>query len=315
MVSGLILSLFWVPRALSLPPAVDGAREQIRGRAGPLSYYVAGQGSPVLLIHSINAAGSTYEMKPIFESIRDGWRVYAVDLPGFGFSDRSKRRYDIRLYVDAVHDMLGVIGKAHGDEPLHAVALSLASEFLARAATENPDRFRTLTFITPTGFRGGSERLRGPDGASREIPGLHAFFTSPLWSRALYDLLTTKRSIRYFLERTWGSKDVDEGMVEYDYLTTHQPGAQHAPYAFLSGRLFARDIRDVYEKLHLPIWVPHATRGDFKDFSDAAWASARGNWTFQPFESGALPHFEHPQAFLTAYEDFLRDHAAGTGQS
>ena len=64
-------------------------------------------------------------------------------------------------------------------------------------------------------------------------------------------------------------------MVEYDWRTARQPGAQHAPFAFLSGRLFSRDIRNVYEDLHLPVYVLHGTKGDFKDFSEAGWAIAR----------------------------------------
>jgi len=290
---------------MSLPAALSGDRREIAGRAGKLSYYVAGQGAPLLLIHSINAAGSAYEVKPVYERLRVQRRVYAVDLPGFGFSDRSDRRYDIRLFVDAVHDMLDLIAREEGGTPLDVMAVSLASEFAARACSEAPHRFRSLALVTPTGFSRGAGKLRGEPGASREIPGMYGFFTFPLWTQAVYDLLVSRRSIRYFLQRTYGSKEIDEGMLEYDYLTTHQPGARHAPYAFVSGRLFSRDIRSVYEKLDLPIWVPHATRGDFRDFSEADWARARPNWTFQPFDSGALPHFEHSGRFLEAYERFL----------
>ena len=138
---------------------------------------------------------------------------------------------------------------------------------------------------------------------------LHAFVRFPLWSQGLYDLLVSKRGIRYFLQRTFGSAQIDEGMVEYDYMTSHQPGARFAPYAFVSGRLFSRDIQEVYRKLTLPIWMPHATRGDFKDFSAADWVATRPNWQVQPFPTGALPHFEQPGQFLAAYDRFLGEAA------
>lgn len=301
--AGIGYSAVFVRHDMPLSPALAGDRREHGGRCGRLSYYVAGEGPPLLLIHSINAAASAYEVRPIFESMRARYRVFAPDLPGFGFSDRSPRRYEIRLYVDAVHDMLDVIATDTGGRKIDALAVSLASEFLARAATELPDRFRTLTLVTPTGFARGSARLRGQ--GSREIPGLHAAFTFPLWSQAFYDLLVSRRSVRYFLQRTYGSKNVDEGMVDYDYITAHQPGARNAPYAFVSGRLFSRDVRAVYDRLTLPVWVPHATRGDFRDFSEAHWARARANWSFQPFDAGALPHFEHPEVFLRAMERFL----------
>lgn len=297
-------SALMAPHHLTLPPAMDADRRELRGRAGRLSYYVAGAGTPVLLVHSINAAGSAYEVRPAFEHLRNRHRVYAPDLPGFGFSDRSPRRYDIRLYVDAVHDMLDAIG-TETREPIDALALSLASEFVARAAADRPDAFATLALVTPTGFSARYATLRGGREESREIPGMHAAFSFPLWSQAFYDLLVTRPSIRYFLQRTYGSKNIDAGMLDYDYLTTHQPGAKNAPLAFVAGRLFSADIRAVYERLTLPIWVPHATRGDFKDFTAADWARTRPNWTFQPFDAGALPHFERRDEFMAAYDRFL----------
>jgi pimeloyl-ACP methyl ester carboxylesterase len=293
------------PHALPLPHAVVGTRRESNRRAGRLSYFVAGTGAPVLLIHSINAAGSAYEVKPIYEDLIGDHRTYAVDLPGFGFSDRSDRRYDIRLYVDAIHDMVDEIVAEHGPGPVDVLALSLSAEYLARAAAERPEAFRSLTLVTPTGFQKGSNARRGAEGGSREIPALHRALTIPVWSRGLYNLLVTRPSIRYFLERTWGSKRIDEGLLDYDYLTTHQPGAKNAPYAFLSGRLFSGDIRNVYERLTVPVLILHGTRGDFRDFSESGWTRSRPNWRIMPFDSGALPHFEHLGEFMSAFRKFV----------
>jgi pimeloyl-ACP methyl ester carboxylesterase len=289
----------------TLTPALDAPRRTISGRAGRLSYYVAGSGSPLLLIHSINAAGSAYEVRPIFEAMTEDRRVYAVDLPGFGFSDRSNRDYTPRLYADAIHDMLGVIAGEEGDNPVDALAISLGSEFLARAATEAPRRFRSLALITPTGFSKRSGHF-GRARRTREVPGLYGFLTFPLWSEALFAALTSRPSIRFFLRKTFGSDDYDQGLLEYDYLTTHQPGAKNAPYAFVSGKLFSTDIRELYAQLSAPIWMTCATKGDFADFSEAGWARARPGWTVETFDTGALPQFERPQEFAMRYRAFLR---------
>src|SRR5215217_3782231 len=72
-----------------LPPALAAAHHTLAGRAGRLGYYVGGNGPPLLLVHSINAAGSAYEVKPIFQHMVHRHRTYALDLPGFGTSDRS----------------------------------------------------------------------------------------------------------------------------------------------------------------------------------------------------------------------------------
>ncbi len=290
-----------------LPPALSGARVEAGGKAGRLNYYVAGEGAPMLLVHSINAAASAYEVSPIFEAEKARRRVYAVDLPGFGFSDRSERPYTIRLYVDAILAMLDEIARECGSQPVDAVALSLGAEFAARAAVEHPERFRTLTLVTPTGFDRGSEKRRGDPGASREIPGLKKALEFPLWRKGLYQALVSRRSMRFFLKKTFGSDQIDQGLFDYDYLTAHQPGARHAPYAFVSGRLFSADIRNVYERLTLPVLVAHGTRGDFADFSGIGWTANRANWRIKAFETGALPHFEQPQMFIDVLDRFLGD--------
>jgi pimeloyl-ACP methyl ester carboxylesterase len=295
-----------------LPNAVPGDRWVLETSIGAISVYRAGPEAPVaaanplLLIHSINAAGSSYEMRPIFEYHLRSRAVYAVDLPGFGFSARSDRPYSVRLMTDAIHAVVDQIRQEHGGQKIDAVALSLSSEFLARAASERPACFRTLALISPTGFDVRAPYL-DPPGTTRAMPTFYRILRFPLWDRSVFRLLTTRRSIRYFLERTWGSKEIDEGMLEYDYLTTHQPGARFAPYYFVSGYLFSRDITSVYESLSLSmsVWLSHGIRGDFQDFSYAKRVAGRPNWVVTEFPSGALPHFERPRDFLECYQKFL----------
>ena len=296
-----------------LPTALPAARRlETDGRSGRLSYYVAGEGSPLLLLHSVNAAASAYEIRPAFEHAMRSHRVYAPDLPGYGFSDRSNRRYDIALFCDAVRDMLDVIdADQRRKQTVDAFALSLSAEFLARVAAEEPRRFRSLTLVTPTGFRRGSQNLRAAPGSSRELRGLLPALTFPLWGSALFGALVSRASIRYFLKRTFGSDQVDEGMVDYAWQTTHQPGAQRAPFVFLSGRLFSADIRSVYEQIKTPVWLAHGTRGDFRDFSEAQWLQQKENWTVQSFATGAMIYFEQPTLFNEHWDAFLA--AAGRG--
>src|SRR5581483_6035286 len=267
--AGIGYSALGIPHALELPPALGGERREIHGRAGRLSYYVAGSGAPLLLIHSINAAASAYEVRPLFEHYRATRRVYALDLPGFGFSDRSARDYTPRLYADAVLDMLDEIRRETGADAIDALALSLGSEFLARAASEHPERFNTLALVSPTGMR-KDDQLYGAPGSVRGSRAARAFFEFPLWGQALFDLLNSRASERYFLAKTFGSEEaIDQGLLEYDYLTSHQPGAQHAPYAFVSGLLFSADIGRIYDSLAMPVFIAHGVRGDFTDYGGA----------------------------------------------
>ena len=297
----------------ALPPAVSGERVEIDGNAGRLSYYVAGptvdatartDTRPLLLLHSLNASASAYEVKPLFEHYRQQRPVYAPDLPGFGFSERSDRPYLPRLMTDAVHAMVAEIQRVHGDVAIDVIGVSLSSEYAARAAQEAPARFRSVALVSPTGFNRGAP-FNAPPGSHRGIAWLRRIFFNPRWSDGLYRWLTKRSVIRYFLKKTWGSSNIDEGLLDYDVLTTRQPGAKFAPYWFVSAHLFSADITRVYQSLAMPVWMVHGVRGDFTDYRHKSAYTDRSNWTFDIMPTGALPYFEREDEFVTLYDAFL----------
>ena len=287
-----------------LPAAVSGERFEFSGKAGGLSAYVAGDGPPLLLVHSVNAAASAAEVRPLHEHYRATRRVFSIDLPGYGFSERSDRSYTPRLMTDALHDTLAQIHALCGNAPIDALAVSLSCEFLARAAAEAPASFRSVALVSPTGFR-GHRSWRAPTGSTRGLPWLHRALRGPGWGGALFRGLTRPNVIRYFLRRTWGARAIDDTLWHYDILTTRQTGAEYAPLHFLSAGMFSADIHTVYEQLALPVWMSHGVRGDFTDYRSKTIVTSRPNWSFNVFETGALPYFEVPAAFIAAYDGFL----------
>ena len=291
---------------VDLPDAVSGERFELASAVGQLSVYVAGSGAPLLLVHSINAAASAAEVRPLHEHYCKTRTVFSIDMPGYGFSDRSDRPYTIQLMTDALHVVVAEIRRRCGAAPIDALALSTSSEFLARAVMQAPDQYRSAALVSPTGFR-GTRSWRKPLGTSRGMPWLHRALRGPggLWGGALFRALTRPAVIRYFLRRTWGAKDIDEALWRYDVLTTRLPGAEHAPIYFLSAGLFSADIHTVYEQLKLPVWMSHGVRGDFTDYRGKAIVEVLPNWQFSVFSTGALPYFEQPEAFFTAYDAFL----------
>jgi pimeloyl-ACP methyl ester carboxylesterase len=300
-------------RANAMPAPVSGQRfdlSDIRidriacyGEASPSSGGV--MAPPLLLVHSVNAAASAYEMRPLFEGYRGRRPVYALDLPGFGLSDRSDRKYTPRLMTDAVLAIMREIQRRHGEAAIDVVALSLGCEFATRAATETPNAFRSLALISPTGFDRRAARSASA-GGTRAVPWLHAALNFPLWKRGLFAALTSHASIRFFLRKTWGAKGIDQGLLEYDYLTAHQPGAENAPYYFVSGYLFSTDALRLYQALAMPVWMTHGVRGDFVDYGQKVLVEPLPNWTIETFQTGAMPHFEQPAAFMERYDAFLR---------
>lgn len=269
-----------------------------------LACYVAGHGPPLLLVHSMNAACSAAEVRPLLDAFRATRTVFAIDMPGFGHSDRSDRPYDARLMTDALHATAQQIHSRCGVAPIDALAVSTGCEFLARAASERPANWGRLALVSPTGLGRGKPR-RGTPGSTLGMPWLHRVLAAPLWSEALYRGLTKPGVVRYFLQRTWGGKAIDEEMWADAVRSAQAPGARHAPLHFLAGDFFSADILSVYESLKQPVWASHGVRGDFTDYRGQVHLKDKPNWRFSVFDSGALPYFEHPQAFNQQLAAFL----------
>lgn len=235
-----------VDHDMPLPKALDAERQTFESEhGGTLSYYVDADapGRPLVFIHSINAAPSAMEMKPLFDHYRGSRPVYALELPGFGMSERADRRYSPELFAGAINDFLA----QEVGEPADVVALSLSSEFAARGAMTQPGLARSLVLVSPTGL--GATEINLPGGA------IHSGLSFPLWSQPLFDLLTVRPSIRFFLGQFFTGDAPDE-LAEYAYLTAHQPGARYAPLYFLSGQLFTPDVRTAfYEQLTVPTLI------------------------------------------------------------
>ena len=277
--------------------------------AGRVAFYVAGpvgddaSATPLLLIHSVNAAASAAEVRPLFEHYATLRPVYAIDLPGYGASDRSAREYTLRLMTDAVLALAAEIEARHPGRPIDGIAVSLGSEYLARAAVEAPQRFRTICLVSATGLN-RDKPFDGAPGSSRGIPWLLKGLGRAPWSAALFRLLTRRSVIRFFLEKTWGSKDIDAALLDFDVETTRVPGAANAPFYFLSAYLFAADITRVYESIPQPVLLVHGTRGDFTDYRGAARLRDGFGWQVHVMQAGALPYFEDLRDFVATYDRF-----------
>jgi pimeloyl-ACP methyl ester carboxylesterase len=272
--------------------------------SGPLNVYQdrSGSGRPLVLIHSINAAASAYEMRPLFQHYRGKRPVYALDLPGFGFSARPDIEYSPEVYVNAIITMLEGADIGQAD----VVALSLSSEFAAEAARRRPELFHSLTLISPTGmYRRGGEGSSQASASSGVDKFAYPLLSFRLWARPFYDLLTTKRVISWYLQRNFVGS-IPDGMVDYSVATSHQPGAEHAPLYFVSGKLFTPNAFDkIYRQISTPTLViydqdPYVRFDRLPELiaSNKAWQATRISPTL------GLPHWEKTEETVQALEHF-----------
>ncbi|EIC21870.1 alpha/beta fold hydrolase [Thiorhodovibrio frisius] len=282
-----------------LAPALDAPCERIAFRHQPsLAYYADQQatGRPLVLIHSINAAPSSFEVKPLFEHYRQQRPVFSLDLPGFGQAGRGPWNYSPEHYAEAIGQFL----KQVPNQPVDLLALSLSSEFAVRATLSLPERVHSLVLISPTGF---SKRQPPPRPISNFV---HPLLAGLPWNQPLFDLVASRRSINYYLSKSFMQAAPQE-MLDYAYATSHQPGARHAPLTFLSGKLFTlKAMTNLYGQLTTHPTLVLADRDPYVHFEGLDdFIPAHSNWRRgRVVPNMGLPHWEDLPATVKTLDEF-----------
>jgi len=278
-----------------LGPPLDGRRGTMRWRGLDVAYTEAGdEADPtVVLVHGVNAAGSSGEYRAVWNALADDYHVVAPDLPGFGCSDRPAIRYDGDYYASFVAAFL-----ARYDDPA-VIASSLAGGYVAAALSDPDVEPRTLALVCPS-----TGAMPGPN------PWVRAAVDAPLVGDLLVDLAASKAGIRRSNadHGYYDASAVEPSWVDYQWRSAHQPGARHAVAAFVGGYLnLDLDLADALAAVDCPmtlVWGADAettTPEEGRALAEAAGAD------FVEIERTALvPHAERPEAFLAAVADALR---------
>ncbi|KAL2649648.1 hypothetical protein R1flu_017776 [Riccia fluitans] len=109
-------------------------------------YVVQGEGRPIVLIHGFGA--SVYHWRyNIPELAKAGFKVYAMDLMGFGWTEKALVDYNNTLWRDQVADFVTeVVG-----EPAVLVGNSIGGLTVLLTAATRPDVASGLALLNPSG--------------------------------------------------------------------------------------------------------------------------------------------------------------------
>lgn len=109
---------------------------------GSLVHYESlGRGQPIIFVHGW--LGSWRYWVPIMEDLAKDHRTYALDLWGFGDSDKSQERYDIDDYVTLLLDLMDELGVWRAPLVGHTLGAAVA----ARLAAAQPERVSRVLAI------------------------------------------------------------------------------------------------------------------------------------------------------------------------
>jgi pimeloyl-ACP methyl ester carboxylesterase/putative sterol carrier protein len=131
------------------PRPPDFPRSRRRTIGGIESFYLeAGQPqpgrSPIVLVHGLGATCSS--MLPTLHHFARDHHVYAVDLPGFGESEKPLRRYHAAFFAQWMLAFLDAVGAPRA----HVVGNSMGGRVAIETALRHPERVDKIALFAPS---------------------------------------------------------------------------------------------------------------------------------------------------------------------
>lgn len=276
---------------------------------GDLFYKKVGDGPPLVLIHGIGAGCSSHEWRNVIGPLSESYTVYALDLLGFGKSDKPAINYTPDLYIDGIdrfcREVVGV-GDGHGEADI--IASSLSAAFVIALSQRDPSIFHRLVLVTPTGFEA---LAAAPNPISSGAT--YATLKTPVVGTTVYNAISSRVGVRdYLLKCVYHNPGhvTDELVTQY-HTAAHQPGGDNVLPAFLSGRLNL-NVSELFPgvvDLPLIVWGRYAQETPLSQAEPFLKANANAKLEVIE-EAGMLPHDENPDAFLAAVRPFLTQSTA-----
>jgi pimeloyl-ACP methyl ester carboxylesterase len=120
--------------------------DSVKTDCGTVAMMEAGQGEPVVMLHGLGATKVEF-MSTLATLAADGYRAIALDLPGFGDSDKPfPAAYNARFFarwVEALIDALEL-------DSTHVLGHSMGGRVAIEVAIRRPDRTEGLVLMTPS---------------------------------------------------------------------------------------------------------------------------------------------------------------------
>lgn len=112
---------------------------------GRIYYTKTGSGAPLLLIHDLHPASSSYEWSRMMKKLEKTNTVYTIDLLGCGRSDKPNITYTNYLYVQLIDNFIKDVIKEKTD----VVATGSSVSFTVMACNMEKNLFKKIILINP----------------------------------------------------------------------------------------------------------------------------------------------------------------------
>lgn len=268
-------------------------------RFGKVRYTKKGSGSPLLLIHDLTVGSSSYEFNKLYDSLAEEHEVFAIDLLGYGLSDKPNMTYTNYVYVQLITDFIkNVIGRK-----TDVIATGDAAPAIIMACHNDPEIINKMLFISPQSLYKLNQI------PSKQTKALKLLIETPILGTFVYNILTNRNFIEKDFREVYFSNPLK--IKEEDILTYLE--ASHIPdynskYVFASyvGRYTNTNIIHALKEINHGIYI--ISGEDKEDIGTIIDNYAYYNTAIESVlipNTKHLPHLEMPEEVLKQINIFL----------
>jgi pimeloyl-ACP methyl ester carboxylesterase len=145
-----VVAIDSVPSPAGDHPQLAEEPRSVQSAATPIYYEVAGAGPPLVLVHGLSASGRWWARN--VPALAKCFRVYAVDLLGFGHS-RGGRQFVLREAAERLAEWMDALSITR----VNLVGHSMGGLITADLAADFPERVDRLVLVAPAAFSPGPD--------------------------------------------------------------------------------------------------------------------------------------------------------------
>ncbi len=278
---------------------IDENRLMYDSLLGKASYIEKGNGNPILLIHNTNIGGSLKEYKRNIDELSKNFKVYALDLPGFGFSEKQNISYTAFPFAAFINSFIKDVIK----EPVNIIASGGACVFCASAFVASPSNFLKAMFICPTG-------IFEEDLPTNSDTSFKNMLELPVLGTSCYTYFSSKRNLKKYLLNTalFSKENYSKELLNDLYESAHNGGTvSRFSFASEKSKFMALNILTLLEETDIPLYMVWGMDSEINPPTNISFFKNHvKNAKYAVFENAKiLPHYEKADKFNVIAKEFF----------
>lgn len=268
-------------------------------RFGKIRYTKKGNGAPLLLVHDLTIGSSLYEFHKIADTLSEQYEVYALDLLGYGLSDKTNMTYTSFLYVQLITDFVkNIIGRK-----TDIIATGDSSQIAVMTCHNNPEVFNRIILINPQSLY---QLNLIP---TKQTKALKLLIELPILGTFVYNIISSEHSFQKLFQKQYFSNPlkIEEADIRA-YVEASHLDLINAKYTFSSyvGRYINFNILHALKEINHSIFIISGRdKANVKTITENYLYYNNSIETAYILNTKQYPHLEIPQKVLNQLDIFL----------